>query len=53
MSANPVQSLRGMLGAKAFKPIPYDANTYRQEIGAGVMIALVVFSFLCLVFLLR
>jgi multicomponent Na+:H+ antiporter subunit D len=53
MSANPVQSLRGMLGAKALKPIPYDANTYRQEIGAGVMIALVVFSFLCLVFLLR
>ena len=53
MSANPVQSLRGVIGAKAFNPLPYDADTYRQQIGSGVMIALVAFSFLCLVFLLR
>jgi multicomponent Na+:H+ antiporter subunit D len=53
MSANPVLALKGTVGAKSLNPVPYDADVYRQAIGAGVMVALVVFSLLCLVFLLR
>ena len=53
MSVNPVLALKGTIGAKSLNPAPYDADAYRQAIGAGVMVALVVFSLLCLVFLLR
>ena len=53
MSANPVLSLKAAVGARGINRIPYDADTYRQAVGAGVMLALVVFSFLCLVFLVR
>jgi hypothetical protein len=49
---NPVLALKGTVGAKSLNPTPYDADVYRQAIGAGVMVALVVFSVLCLVFLL-
>jgi multicomponent Na+:H+ antiporter subunit D len=52
MSVNPVLALKGTVGAKSLNPTPYDADVYRQAIGAGVMVALVVFSVLCLVFLL-
>jgi len=53
MSTNPVLSLKAALGAKSVNLTPYDADTSRKAIGAGVMLALGVFSFFCLVFLLR
>jgi hypothetical protein len=53
MSANPVLALRSGLRGGTLNPAPYNADIHRQAVGAGVMIALIVFSFFCLVFLLR
>ncbi|MEW6263672.1 MAG: Na(+)/H(+) antiporter subunit D [Thermodesulfobacteriota bacterium] len=52
LSANPGLSLKAVLSGQQVNPAPYDADTYRRAVGAGVMLALVLFSFLCLVFLL-
>jgi multicomponent Na+:H+ antiporter subunit D len=52
MSVNPFVALKGNTGGGSDDPRPYDADNYRQVVGAGVMLALIVFSFLCLVFLL-
>jgi multicomponent Na+:H+ antiporter subunit D len=53
MSANPVLALKSGLRGENGNPAPYNADVHRQAVGAGVMIALIVFSFFCLVFLLR
>lgn len=51
MSVNPALAFKGGAGGGT-EPRPYEADDYRQAVGAGVMLALIVFSLLCLVFLL-
>jgi len=47
---NPILAIKGEQGGDQ-EPSVYDADRYRQAVGVGVMLALVVFAFLCLVFL--
>jgi multicomponent Na+:H+ antiporter subunit D len=53
MSSNPLVTVRSALRGSAVNPTPYDPDTFRRAVGSGVMLALVLFSFLCIVFLLR
>ncbi len=53
MSPNPILSLKAAFWGESADPKPYDADDYRQAIGAGVMLLLVMFSVFCLIFLLR
>jgi len=49
-SKNPIQTLEALFLQRKTPSGPYDANTYRQAIGVGVMFFLILFALLCFVF---
>jgi hypothetical protein len=49
-SKNPIQTLKVLFLQRKTPSGPYDANTYRQAIGVGVMFFLILFALLCFVF---
>jgi len=50
ISKNPIYAVESLFCDKNPDIPPYDANTYRQAIGIGVIISLVLLSFYCYIF---
>jgi multicomponent Na+:H+ antiporter subunit D len=52
LSSNPVYVFTSLILRRRTVLVPYDADSYRQAIGTGVVFFLVLFSFFCIVFFL-
>lgn len=53
LSKNPIYAVGSLFFPKKPGIPPYDANTYRQAVGIGIMLSLILFLFLCFVFFAR
>jgi multicomponent Na+:H+ antiporter subunit D len=52
-SKNPIQLVQSLFSRKKSVLLPYNADTYRPAIGAGVMILLVLFCIFCIILFSR
>jgi len=52
-SKNPIQSVQTLFFRKKSVLSPYDADTYRQAIGVGVMVLLVLLCIFCVILFFR